>query len=217
MIIARANAWYFNARNTVDYMTKNSLERLKLTQARTAINKAIYLQPIHPHYLHMSAFISVLEYEYDAVHSIDNNEESFQIIEAKKALNLSLAHRKSWSKTWVLLAQVVSIEQGASKQVYSLLKNAKLAGPYDFDVHLAVLHISLNNWENLSPNFRHFYVQELINAANQDFYFHKVFDMAEEIGMLSTLCLSLQFGKEFDKVKQTSSYKYMCVDKRLSS
>lgn len=211
VVSAQGNAWYFNARNLVEQNITTKLNEAMLSQAKAAITKALSFEPDQPHYLHLFAFISLLEYQYITHHNIKPSANSHTLIlDAKVAVESSLTLRASWPSSWILLAQITSIEEGASEKVFNYLKKAKSVGPYEFDVHLAVLHLALSHWDTLSPEFKAFYVDELMQAAKQDFNFYQIFEMAAEINMLPMVCLSLQFGKSFEEVKQKYVYKKHC-------
>ncbi|WP_404339943.1 VpsP family polysaccharide biosynthesis protein [Pseudoalteromonas mariniglutinosa] len=207
----RANAWYFHARNNIQQHT-SSLNIIELLNAKEAITTALALDPKQAHYLHMLAYLELRHYEY----LITSNEErqfefeQLTILSAETAIKRSVALRATWAESWLLLAHIASLKDGANEGVYYYLQKAKAVGPYQFKVHLAVIQIALANWQHLSPDFKQFYVNELILAARHDHKFGYVFTVAEELNKLPTLCLSLLFGKSFEKIKRRYIYKKSC-------
>ena len=57
----RANAWYFNAKNTLQEITVNNIDIQQLNLADDAISLASSLDPTHPHYLQLMAHVKLLK------------------------------------------------------------------------------------------------------------------------------------------------------------
>ena len=206
----RANAWYFNSLNTVKHLPLSLNDNLALTNAQDAIKLAIELEPTQPHYWHFYAYITMrtLSASSNAPQVSNNIQKTFA--QAEAALRTSLTLRQSWPETWIELAKVVSYQEGPSDDVFEYIAQAKKVGPYNLDVSLGVVQIALMNWSQLSPKYKGLYVKELGVAATHGYYFFEVFELAKKINKLPTLCLSLQFGSAFNKIKTSYSYKKHC-------
>ena len=202
----RANTWYFNALNILKQpVSLITSEELKL--AESAINLSTAKEPTHPHYWQLSAYIKMLNL---AVTSEQNNNKLLVYQQAEKDLLKSLELRQTWSETWIALAQVVSYQEGPTERVYEYIQQAKKFGPYKFDVQLGIIQIALMNWQQLSPKYKALYVAELNLAVKYGYKFYHVFDVVKQLDALPILCLSLQFGKAFEKVRRSTVYRRNC-------
>ncbi|MEN8635873.1 VpsP family polysaccharide biosynthesis protein [Pseudoalteromonas distincta] len=202
----RANTWYFNALNTLKQPESTiTLEELKL--ADRAITYATSQDPSQPHYWQLSAYIKMSNL---AVTSEQNKNNLLVYQQAEKDLLKSLELRQTWSETWIALAQVVSYQEGPTERVYEYIQQAKKFGPYKLDVQLGIIQIALMNWQQLSPKYKALYVAELNLAVKYGYKFYHVFDVAKQVDALPILCLSLQFGKAFEKVRSSTVYRRNC-------
>lgn len=203
----RANAWYFSARNSVDSLEFPQTNNAPLLAAQQAISLATTLDPSHPHYWHLYAHITLLTlntHEHTAAQTFSIYQQTEQ------ALLRSVALRQTWSQTWIALAKVVSYQEGPTERVYEYIQQAKKAGPYKLDVHLGVMQIALINWQTLSPKFKALYLSELSSAVKYGYKFYDVFNIAQQVNQLPVLCLSLQFGSQFEAVRNTYMFKKHC-------
>ncbi|PKH91670.1 MULTISPECIES: VpsP family polysaccharide biosynthesis protein [unclassified Pseudoalteromonas] len=202
----RANTWYFNALNILKQPERTiTPEELELVDR--AITFATSQDPSQPHYWQLSAYIKMLNL---AVNSEQNNNKLLVYQQAEKDLLKSLGLRQTWSETWIALAQVVSYQEGPTERVYEYIQQAKKFGPYKFDVQLGIIQIALMNWQKLSPKYKALYVAELNLAVKYGYKFYQVFDVAKQVDALPILCLSLQFGKAFEKVRSSTVYRRNC-------
>lgn len=202
----RANTWYFNALNILKQPESTiTLEELKL--ADRAITYATSQDPSQPHYWQLSAYIKMFNL---AVTSEQNKNKLLVYQQAEKDLLKSLELRQAWSETWIALAQVVSYQEGPTERVYEYIQQAKKFGPYKLDVQLGIIQIALMNWQQLSPKYKALYVAELNLAVKYGYKFYQVFDVAKQVDALPILCLSLQFGKAFEKVRSSTVYRRNC-------
>jgi len=206
----RANAWYFNSLNTVKDLLLSSNDNLALINAQHAIKLATELEPTQPHYWHFYAYITMrtLSASPDVPQVSNNIQKVFD--QAEAALRMSLTLRQSWPETWIELAKVVSYQEGASNRVFEYIANAKKVGPYNLDVSLGIIQIALMNWQQLPPKYKALYVAELNLAAKYGYKFYQVFDVAKQVDAVPILCLSLQFGKAFEKVRSNTVYRKSC-------
>ena len=210
----RANAWYFSSLNTVQELNNTSpvdapeAYNNELNKAQNAIKLAIELEPEHAHYLHFLAYIKLL-----ALANTDQTGQSKLNTEYKEIQSLLLHStqiRSSWAETWIELAKVTSYQEGPSKQVLKYIDQAKKVGPYKLEVHLGIIEISLANWQNLPPEYKALYVNSLSMAAQYGYRFNRIYTIAEQLNQLPTLCMSLQFGAAYKKLKQRYIYKQTC-------
>ena len=202
----RANTWYFNALNILK-QPKGSITPVELKLANDAITLATELEPTQSHYWQLSAYVKMLNL---AVTSDQKNNKLLVYQQAQKDLLKSLEFRQTWSETWIALAQVVSYQEGPTERVYEYIQQAKKFGPYKFDVQLGIIQIALMNWQKLSPKYKALYVAELNLAVKYGYKFYQVFDVAKQVDALPILCLSLQFGKAFEKVRSSTVYRRNC-------
>ncbi|UJX24197.1 VpsP family polysaccharide biosynthesis protein [Pseudoalteromonas sp. CF6-2] len=206
----RANAWYFNALNIVQATALDS-SNTSLLSAENAMTLATDLDPEHPHYWHFLAHIKMLglsKMNISSNEQIKQVEDTYQQVE--QALLKSVELRSTWAQTWVALAQVVSFQEGPSERVYGYLQEAKKMGPYEFNTHLGIIQIALMHWTNLPPTYKALYVNELKLASKHGYKFNSILNMSERMERLGIVCLSLQFGNEFSRVRQTPAYKRSC-------
>lgn len=210
----RANAWYFSSLNTAQELSNTSpldapeAYNNELNTAQNAIKLAIGLEPEHAHYLHFLAYIKLL-----ALANSDQTGQSKLDTEYKEIQSLLLHStqiRSSWAETWIELAKVTSYQQGPSKQVLKYIDQAKKVGPYKLDVHLGIIEISLANWQQLPPEYKALYVNSLSMAAQYGYRFNRIYTIAKQLNQLPTLCMSLQFGAAYKKLKQRYIYKQTC-------
>lgn len=210
----RANAWYFSSLNTVQELSNTSpldapeAYNNELNTAQKAIKLAIEIEPEHAHYLHFLAYIKLL-----ALANTDQTGQSKLDTEYKEIQSLLLHStqiRSSWAEAWIELAKVTSYQQGPSKQVLKYIDQAKKVGPYKLDMHLGIIEISLANWQNLPPEYKALYVNSLSMAAQYGYRFNRIYTIAEQLNQLPTLCMSLQFGAAYKKLKQRYIYKKTC-------
>ena len=210
----RANAWYFSSLNTAQELSNTSpldapeAYNNELNTAQNAIKLAIELEPEHAHYLHFLAYIKLL-----ALANTDQTGQSKLDTEYKEIQSFLLHStqiRSSWAETWIELAKVTSYQQGPSKQVLKYIDQAKKVGPYKLDVHLGIIEISLANWQHLPPEYKALYVNSLSMAAQYGYRFNRIYTIAKQLNQLPTLCMSLQFGAAYEKLKQRYIYKQTC-------
>ena len=210
----RANAWYFSSLNTVQELSNTSpidapeVYNNELNKAQNAIKLAIELEPEHAHYLHFLAYIKLL-----ALANTEQTEQSKLDTEYKEIQSLLLHStqiRSSWAETWIELAKVTSYQEGPSKQVLNYIEQAKKVGRYKLDVHLGIIEISLANWQYLPPEYKALYVNSLSMAAQYGYRFNRIYTIAKQLNQLPTLCMSLQFGAAYTKLKQRYIYKQTC-------
>ena len=210
----RANAWYFSSLNTVQELSNTSpvdapeAYNNELNKAQNAIKLALDFEPEHAHYLHFLAYIKLL-----TLANTDQIGQSKLNTEYKRIQSLLLHStqiRSSWAETWIELAKVTSYQQGPSKQVLKYIDQAKKVGPYKLDVHLGIIEISLANWQNLPPEYKALYVNSLSMAAQYGYRFNRIYTIAEQLNQLPTLCMSLQFGAAYKKLKERYIYKQTC-------
>ena len=202
----RANAWYFNALNTLKE-PRDLITPQELNLANDAITLATQLEPLQAHYWQLSAYIKMLGLTDKNV-NIGNPPKIYDQVEL--ALLNSLNYRTSWAETWMELAKVTSYKEGPSDRVFGYIQQAKKAGPYKIDVHLGVIEIALANWQQLPPKYKALYVNELMLAAKHGYKFSSAFDIAKQRDTLPTLCLSLQFGAQFESVRNSWMFKKHC-------
>ncbi|MEZ7278530.1 VpsP family polysaccharide biosynthesis protein [Pseudoalteromonas sp. 68 DY56-GL68] len=206
----RANAWYFNALN-IAQESERTFSSTSLVEAENAMVLATDLDPEHPHYWHFLAHIKMLglsKIDLLSAKQINQVDDTYQ--QTERALLKSIELRDTWAQTWVALAQVVSFREGPSERVYGYLKQAKKMGPYEFNTHLGIIQVTLMHWSNLTPEYKLLYVNELKLASKHGYKFKNIFSIAERMDRLAIVCLSLQFGNEFQQVRQTPAYKYSC-------
>ena len=202
----RANTWYFNAVNVLKQPV-STITPEELELADKAITYATSQDPLQPHYWQLSAYIKMHSL---AVTSEKNNNKLLVYQQAEKDLLKSLELRQTWSETWIALAQVVSYQEGPTERVYEYIQQAKKFGPYKLDVQLGIIQIALMNWQQLPPKYKALYVAELNLAVKYGYKFYQVFYVAKQVDALPILCLSLQFGKTFEKVRVSTAYRRNC-------
>ena len=202
----RANTWYFNALNILK-QPESTITSEELELAEMAITYATSQDPSQPHYWQLSAYIKMHNL---SVTSEKNNNKLLVYQQAEKDLLKSLELRQTWSETWIALAQVVSYQEGSTERVYEYIQQAKKFGPYKLDVQLGIIQIALMNWQQLPPKYKALYVAELNLAVKYGYKFYQVFDVAKQVDALPILCLSLQFGKTFEKVRVSTVYRRSC-------
>ncbi|TMP17310.1 VpsP family polysaccharide biosynthesis protein [Pseudoalteromonas sp. S2893] len=202
----RANAWYFNALNTLK-QPRALITPQELNLANDAITLATQLEPLQAHYWQLSAYIKMLRLNENNVNR-SNVPKVYQL--AELALLNSLKYRKSWAETWIDLAKIVSYQEGPSERVFGYIQQAKQVGPYKIDVHLGVIEIALTNWHQLPPKYKAIYVSELMLAAKHGYKFSGAFDIAKQVDALPILCLSLKFGAQFESVRNSWMFKKHC-------
>ncbi|MEJ2912613.1 VpsP family polysaccharide biosynthesis protein [Pseudoalteromonas sp. C12FD-1] len=202
----RANAWYFNALNTLK-QPRDLITPQELNLANDAITLATQLEPLQAHYWQLSAYIKMLSLTDKNV-NIGNPPKIYDQVEL--ALLNSLKYRTSWAETWMELAKVTSYKEGPSDRVFGYIQQAKKAGPYKIDVHLGVIEIALANWQQLPPKYKALYVNELMLAAKHGYKFSSAFDIAKQRDALPILCLSLQFGAQFESARNSWMFKKHC-------
>tara|TARA_R110002020_G_scaffold172410_2_gene362756 strand:- start:1395 stop:2117 length:723 start_codon:yes stop_codon:yes gene_type:complete len=203
----RANTWYFNSYNTVqdlqNYSNEISGDTASIDRAMVASQKAVSIEPNHPHYLHFAAYVELL-YLKDRV---DLKNKTLHLDSATKLLTQSLSYRNSWADTWILLASVTSVKEGASNKVYDYINEAYSLAPFNYRVRLESLKIILINWQTLTPKFKRLYVDEIAFIYKHFTYqFHNLIDLADEIDALPILCLTLRLNSEYKDF--TSTYKF---------
>lgn len=206
----RANAWYFNALNIVKQLPAPLVNNVDLELAEHAITLATSLEPAQPHYWQLFAYIKMRSLGVTKKVTNDLNVKSDVYKQAEQALLKSVELRQTWPNSWIELAKVTSYQNGASEQVYNYIQQAKKVGPFNFDVHVGAIQIALMNWHQLSPKFKALYLQELGLAVKHGYKFNQIFNIAEQVNGLQTLCLSLQFGTDFEKVRTSNRYKKYC-------
>ena len=210
----RANAWYFSSLNTVQELSNTSpidapeVYNNELNKAQNAIKLAIQLEPEHAHYLHFLSYIKLLVLAKTDL--IEQSKLDTEYKEIQSFLLHSTQIRSSWAETWIELAKVTSYQQGPSKQVLKYIDQAKKVGPYKLDVHLGIIEISLANWQQLPPEYKALYVNSLSMAAQYGYRFNRIYTIAKQLNQLPTLCMSLQFGAAYKKLKQRYIYKQTC-------
>ena len=210
----RANAWYFSSLNTVQELSNTSpidapeVYNNELNKAQNAIKLAIQLEPEHAHYLHFLSYIKLLVLAKTDL--IEQSKLDTEYKEIQSFLLHSTQIRSSWAETWIELAKVTSYQQGPSKQVLKYIEQAKKVGPYKLDVHLGIIEISLANWQQLPPEYKALYVNSLSMAAQYGYRFNRIYTIAKQLNQLPTLCMSLQFGAAYKKLKQRYIYKQTC-------
>ncbi|KPZ62259.1 VpsP family polysaccharide biosynthesis protein [Pseudoalteromonas sp. P1-7a] len=202
----RANAWYFNALNTLK-QPSDLLTPQELSLANEAITLATQLEPLQAHYWQLSAYIKMLSLTKNNV-SVESAPKVYKQVEL--SLLNSLKHRTSWAETWIDLAKVTSYQEGASDRVFGYIQQAKKAGPYKIGVHLGIIEIALVNWPQLPPKYKALYVSELSLAAKHGYKFSRAFEIAKQTNTLPTLCLSLQFGAQFESARNSWMFKKHC-------
>ena len=202
----RANAWYFNALNTLK-QSRALITPQGLHLANDAITLATQLEPLQAHYWQLSAYIKMLRLTENNVNR-SNVLKVYQL--AELALLNSLKYRQSWAETWIELAKIVSYQEGPSERVFGYIQQAKQVGPYKIDVHLGVIEIALVNWQQLPPKYKALYVSELSLTAKHGYKFSRAFEIAKQTDTLPTLCLSLQFGAQFESARNSWMFKKHC-------
>ncbi len=202
----RANAWYFNALNTLK-QPRALITPQELNLANDAITLATQLEPLQAHYWQLSAYIKMLRLTENNVNR-SNVPKVYQL--AELALLNSLKYRQSWAETWIDLAKIVSYQEGPSERVFGYIQQAKQVGPYKIDVHLGVIEIALTNWHQLPPKYKAIYVSELMLAAKHGYKFSGAFDIAKQVDALPILCLSLKFGAQFESARNSWMFKKHC-------
>ncbi|KHM46524.1 EpsD [Pseudoalteromonas distincta] len=202
----RANAWYFNAVNTLKG-SANNYSQQNLQSAQDAINLASSLEPTHPHYLQLMAHVQMLK----LAAGTDKTTDVLAIYQQVEELLLqSVALRQSWPETWVALAQVVSYQEGPSERVYEYIQQAKKVGPYKYDVQLGIIQIALINWQQLPPKYKVLFVNELKLAVKHGHKFTRAFEVAKQVEALHILCLSLKFGRHYEPIRTSWMFKKHC-------
>ncbi|WP_372760467.1 VpsP family polysaccharide biosynthesis protein [Pseudoalteromonas sp.] len=210
----RANAWYFNARNTLQQLS-SPVDAAQLTRAEAAITLATKLEPTHPHYWHIYANVKILiASNVDGITAQGSDKKQLLYQQAEQALLTSVALRQTWAPTWITLAQLVSYQQGPSEQVYGYIQQAKKVGPHQLDVHLGIIHIALMHWPQLPANYKALYVNALQLAVKHGYRFNAVFALAKKINRLEILCLTLQFSEGFAPVRASYHFKKHCKTPR---
>ncbi|KYL34303.1 hypothetical protein A2I98_12195 [Pseudoalteromonas agarivorans] len=202
----RANAWYFNALNTLK-QPRDLITNQDLNLANDAITLATQLEPLQAHYWQLSAYIKMLRLTENNVNR-SNVPKVYQL--AELALLNSLKYRQSWAETWIDLAKIVSYQEGPSERVFGYIQQAKQVGPYKIDVHLGVIEIALVNWQQLPPKYKALYVSELSLAAKHGYKFSRAFEIAKQVDALPILCLSLKFGAQFESARNSWMFKKHC-------
>lgn len=202
----RANAWYFNALNTLK-QPSDLLTPQELNLANDAIKLATQLEPLQTHYWQLSAYIKMLSLTKNNV-NVESAPKVYKQIES--SLLNSLKYRTSWAETWIDLAKVTSYQEGPNDRVFGYIQQAKKAGPYKIDVHLGVIEIALVNWQQLPPKYKAIYVSELMLAAKHGYKFSGAFDIAKQVDALPILCLSLKFGAQFESARNSWMFKKHC-------
>tara|TARA_B110000211_G_scaffold183179_1_gene207543 strand:- start:2673 stop:3374 length:702 start_codon:yes stop_codon:yes gene_type:complete len=202
----RANAWYFNSLNLLD-QSESLITHGDLILAEQAITLATRLDPTHPHYWQISAYIKTLVFTQI---NENNNQHFLKYNEVELELLKSLQYRQAWANTWIELAKVVSYQEGASDRVYTYIQMAKKTGPFNLYVQLGIIQIGLMNWQQLSPSFKALYISELKLATLYGKEFDKAFEIARQVNKIPLLCLSLKFGRNFKPVRERYIYQKNC-------
>lgn len=202
----RANAWYFNALNTLK-QPRALITPQELNLANDAITLATQLEPLQAHYWQLSAYIKMLSLTKNNV-NVESAPKVYEQVES--SLLNSLKYRTSWAETWIDLAKVTSYQEGPSDRVIGYIQQAKKAGPFKIDVHLGVIEIALTNWHQLPPKYKAIYVSELMLAAKHGYKFSGAFDIAKQVDALPILCLSLKFGAQFESARNSWMFKKHC-------
>lgn len=202
----RANTWYFNAYNIVQDM-QDMQDSIALEKAKLASERAVTIEPTHPHYLHFAAYIDLL-----LLNNINDPTKKMLLLDSASSLLLrSLSHREAWAETWVLLASVTIIKEGASDEVYDYLNQAYLVAPYNYTVRSESIKIMLANWKLLSPKFKSLYLKDIAFMYKNFFHkFHNLLYLAKEVDALPTLCLTLRLDRNYKKFTQTFKFKKNC-------
>jgi len=205
----RANAWFFNAKNTLQGLTSQSDNTLNIELAQSAISLASELDPLHPHYHEVFAHVKLLQ--LDRSNTDDALAHNLLVLkQAETRLLESVKYRQTWAETWITLAKVVSYQEGPNDRVFEYIEQAKRVGPYKIDVHLGVIEIALMNWQQLPPKYKALYVNELKLAAKHGRKFSRAFDIAKQLDALPILCLSLKLGAHFEPVRTSWMFKKQC-------
>lgn len=204
----RANAWYFNGLNTLKQLS-SPIDNSELLNAENAISLATEIEPTQPHYWQLYAYIKMLKLTTNKSF-IDSDKKKLVYKQVEQALLKSIKLRKTWAETWISLAEVVSYQEGPSDRVYNYIQQAKKMGPNKIAVHLGAIQIALVNWHQLPPKYKALYVNELNLAVQHGYQFYDVFNIAQRVNGLPTLCLSLQFGTAFEKVRVSNHYRKYC-------
>lgn len=207
----RANTWYFNAHNTVQDLKNSSNEigddNTSIDRAMEASHKAVSIEPNHPHYLHFAAYVELL-YLKDRVNL---KNKTLHLDSAAQLLTQSLSYRNSWADTWILLASVTSMKEGASNKVYDYINEAYSLAPFNYRVRLESLKIILMNWHTLTPRFKRLYVDEIAFIyKNFTYQFHNLIELADEIDALPIFCLTLRLNSEYKEFTRTYKFRKHC-------
>jgi hypothetical protein len=206
----RANAWYFHALNIVQE-SDGALSVSSLQAAENAITLATNMDPEHPHYWHFLAHIKLLSLSGINTTSSEQSDKVKQTYQqAEQALLKSVELRETWAQTWMSLAQVVSYQEGPTERVYNYIQQAKKVGPYKLDIHLGIIQIALMHWSELPPTYKALYVNELKLASKYGYKFNDVFSMAEQMNRLPIVCLSLQFGSNYEAIRGSWMFNKYC-------
>jgi len=206
----RANTWYFNAYNTVIDLQSplNEIDdEASIDKAMDASKKAVSIEPAHPHYLHFAAYVELL-YLKD---SVNLKNKFLHLDSASQLLTKSLSYRNSWADTWILLASVTSMKEGASNKVYDYINEAHSLAPFNYKVRSESLKIILINWQTLTPKFKKLYVDEIAFVYRNFFYqFHNLLELADGLDALPTFCLTLRLNSEYKEFTQTYKFRKHC-------
>jgi hypothetical protein len=205
----RANAWFFNAKNTLQGLNSQADNTVIIELAQSAISLASELDPAHPHYHEVFAHVKLLQLNpANTDEAIAHNLRVLKQAEAR--LLESVKYRQTWAETWIALAKVVSYQEGPTDRVFEYIEQAKRVGPYKIDVHLGAIEIALMNWQQLPPKYKALYVNELKLAAKHGHKFSRAFDIAKQVEALPILCLSLKFGAHFESLRTSWMFKKQC-------
>jgi hypothetical protein len=152
--------------------------------------------PYHPHYLHIRANLIVLGV---SKHWLNKKELS----SAKHYLLLATKQRKFWSKAWVDLARVQSYIFGVNDETIYYIKQAELAGPFDFDVDQAVVDILLENWPTLASGYKPYFFKHVALATKHGLKFLGIFKSVQQRDQLHLLCLMVKTDKQYMAVRNS--------------
>ncbi|MEH6396910.1 VpsP family polysaccharide biosynthesis protein [Pseudoalteromonas sp.] len=195
---ATANAWYFSSLYSLQNWQQNpaAFKESDYQSMLLSIGRAVEQDPTQPHYLHIKANIITLGISQ---HWLPKSE----LVTARELLLDSINNRKAWPKSWIELARVQAYLEGVDEQVINYISRAEEVGPYDFDVHKAVVEIMLQHWSNLQPQYKAYFFKHLLLALRHGYKFVEILKIAKQSQQLPLVCLILDKDSRFEEIKRS--------------
>jgi hypothetical protein len=193
-----ANAWYYNASYYINDWSKAGqlVNQSEYQAALSAINKAVDLDPNHPHYLHIKGRIIVW--------GIGANFEPKLTFHDVRALYQRALHvRQAWPDTWADLAKVNFYLEGLTPVTLFNIEQALKYGPYQQLVTTSVLDILMQSWPILTPVQKALFFKQLSIGLQQQKLISTIFNSAKSNKLNRLICTQIKFDQQFKSIKNT--------------